>query len=164
MLKECLPEENVIRAILSAHWDQKKNRISSDLFKGINISVSRLFILPLNDLFKIFHKELDRPDFQPPKFVLGAGEIKIGHLQYVGINHTEPTKISVIPTPTVINPAHAEIPEKITKGLSRKIIQALIIHKESSRVSHLKDFFSDLARLGRCLIRGLVWGRGKLFK
>lgn len=41
---ECPPEEDVARAITSAHWDANKNRFSSDLFKGEGISVSRLAI------------------------------------------------------------------------------------------------------------------------
>jgi len=56
---ECSSEESIVRAITSAHWDAVKNRYSSDLFKGEGTSVSRLAISTLEELFHIFHLQLD---------------------------------------------------------------------------------------------------------
>lgn len=126
---KCPPNENVLRAIYTAHWDERKNRWSSSLFKGSGISVSRLAILELSELFAIFHEELD----SPPKnrFVVGGGEINIGRLQEIGrIYEPLPTELTVEEEPTDINPAHAEIPENISKGLALVIIKALILHRD----------------------------------
>src|SRR5258705_12366203 len=125
----CRPEENILRAIHTAHWDQSKGRFSSELFKGRCTSVSRLSILSLNELFRIFHNELD----SPPKnrSVFAAGEINIGRLQEIGLGFAaNPTNLTVEEDPTEANPAHAVIPEKISKGLAMKIIRALIVHRE----------------------------------
>jgi hypothetical protein len=70
--RECPPDEDVLRAILTAHWDERKNRLSSSLFSGTGTSVSRLSILGLADLFTIFHQELAAP---PRSQVIGGGEI-----------------------------------------------------------------------------------------
>ncbi|MHB9074735.1 MAG: hypothetical protein ACYC6G_14560 [Desulfobaccales bacterium] len=130
MLFECLNEENIVRAILSSHWDQKHERFSSDLFRGPGISVSRLVILSLEKLFEIFHKELDRLNLSPQNIVEWAGEINVGLLKDIGLNHKKnPTEITVISMPTDSNPAHAEIPQKLSKGLAKSIIKALKIHK-----------------------------------
>lgn len=132
MLSECLPDENIVRAILSSHWDPKHERFSSDLFRGPGISVSRLVILCLEKLFAIFHNELDKPNLSPPNIVEWAGEINVGLLQKVGLEHKpNPTNITVIPKPTEPNPAHAEIPQKLSKGLAKSIIKALKIHRHN---------------------------------
>lgn len=127
---KCPPEENIVRAITSAHWDAKKNRYSSDLFKGEGTSVSRLAISSLEELFRIFHHQLDKP---PNKIVTSAGEINVGQLQSIGRSYTPPTELTVVPRPTPENPAHAEIPQKISRGLAFKIINALVIHADITR-------------------------------
>lgn len=126
---ECLREENIVRAITSADWDAKNNRYSSDLFKGERKSVSRLSILALEELFRIFHRQLDK---LPDKIVVKAGEINVGHLQNIGRNHSSPVVLTVVPDPIPDNPAHAEIPQKISRGLALKIIAALILHEDKS--------------------------------
>jgi len=88
---DCSPEENVVRAITSAHWDANANRYSSDLFKGAGTSVSRLAISTLDELFRIFHLQLDK---LPDRVVISAGEINIGQLQDIGRNYTPPIELS----------------------------------------------------------------------
>jgi hypothetical protein len=126
--QQCPPEENILRAILNAFWDETKGRWSSELFRGENLSVSRLSILGISELLAIFHRELDSPPKQ--RTVIGGGEINIGNLQFIGRNYQQPIELVVEEDPTPTNPAHAEIPQKITKGLARKIIVALTIHRE----------------------------------
>jgi hypothetical protein len=54
-------------------------------------------------------------------------------LRSIGQNHKEaPVKLTVEIDPTEKNPAHAEIPHKITRGLAFKIIKELKLHSDSS--------------------------------
>lgn len=126
---QCSPEENILRAIHTAHWDERRNRWSSSLFKGPGTSVSRLAILSMTELFAIFHRDLD----SPPKNrrVVGGGEINIGLLQEVGWGFQDkPTGLTVEEDPLETNPAHAEIPQDISKGLAFAIIRALTLHND----------------------------------
>jgi len=132
---EVLSEENIVRAIHKAWWDEQENRKESSIFKGQNISVSRLSILNLDELFVIFHKQLDT---SPNGVIIGAGEINVRQLKEVGRNFTaNPTELTVEVDPIkgdaekriVENPAHAEIPQKISRGLANKIIDELIFHR-----------------------------------
>lgn len=125
---ECPPEENVLRAILTAHRDEHKDSWSSSLFKGSETSVSRLSILGITELFEIFHQELDSP---PKRQVIGGGEINIGRLQEIGRGYEHKrTELSVEEDPTVTNPAHAFIPQYISRGLAFEIIRALTVHRD----------------------------------
>ena len=123
-------KENIVRAIRTADWDKKKNRFSSDLFKGPYTSVSRLSILSLKELFEIFHRDLDREISDPPNIVRWAGEINVGNMQRIGLTHQKPIQITVEQDPTPNNIAHAEIIQKLSRGLSIKIINSLIIHED----------------------------------
>jgi hypothetical protein len=122
---ECADGEEVVRAVTTAHWDPAEGRVSSSLFKGERISLSRLEILPLPLLLEIFDRELARP---PERSVLGAGEIRVSRLKQIGAAFEHPVALSVEVDPTPSNPAHAEIPQRISKGLSRRIVDALVIH------------------------------------
>ncbi len=126
----CSPEEDIVRAIHNAHFDEEKGRLSSSLFKGQNTSVSRLAILPLPELFKIFHEDLDKP---PERLVYAAGEINIGHLIYIGESHSQPLSLTVEEAILPHNTAHAEIPQKISKGLALRINRELKIHSDNGR-------------------------------
>jgi len=122
-MEECPPEEEVLRAIRRADWDKKKNRYSSGLFKGRDVSISRLRILSYSEILKIFRADFDD---RPTGPLEGTGQINVGHLQKIGINYkANPTKLTVVPKPLEGNRAHAEIPQNISKGLAREIIDAL---------------------------------------
>lgn len=121
----CGDDEDVVRAITTAHWDPMEGRISSSLFKGENVSVSRLRILPLSVLLDIFDRELVRP---PERSVRGAGEIRVRRLRQIGREFQHPVELTVEQDPTPGNPAHAEVPQHISKGLSRRIVDALVVH------------------------------------
>jgi hypothetical protein len=65
------------------------------------------------------------------------GEISVGRLQDIGNGYQvgpadklvdQPTKLTVVEKPEDWNPAHAVIPEKITRGLANKILPALVRH------------------------------------
>lgn len=123
---ECSPEENVVRAIHSAQWDRAKDRKSSAIFTGKDISVSRLSVLGLRELFAIFHEQLDG---SPNGTIIAVGEINVGELQRIGREYEYSIELTVEQDPQEGNPAHAVIPQEIKKrGLARVIIEALIIH------------------------------------
>lgn len=122
-------EENVVRAIHSAWWDIRENRKDSSIFKGENISVSRLSILTLESLFKIFHVQLDS---SPNGIIVGAGEINVGRLREIGKEHESSIKLSVVEAPFEENPAHAEVPQKISRGLAKRIIKELLFHQDQN--------------------------------
>lgn len=135
--QELARTERVVRAILETHYNKAKNHYSSDLFMNGDISLSRLAIKSYDEIVDIFLYELDKPN----RAVVGTGEISVGDLQDIGLNHTDkPTSITVIQKPEKLNTAHAEMPQKISKGLSRKIIAKLQkqeIHRKSKLQSVL---------------------------
>lgn len=123
--EECPPEEEVLRAIRRADWDKRKNRYSSSLFKGCDISISRLAILSYNEIVKIFRADFDD---RPTGPLEATGQISVGELQKIGTNYkANPTNLTVVPKPLKDNCAHAEIPQNISKGLAKQIIGALKI-------------------------------------
>ena len=102
--RECPPEESVLRAVHTAHWDEQNQRWFSDLFKGRDVSVSRLSILGLTELFAIFHVELDSS--AKNRFVNGGGEINVGKLQETARAYPHhPTELTVEEDPTETNRA-----------------------------------------------------------
>lgn len=66
------------------------------------------------------------------------GEIAIGQLQEIGQTYQsgppeklkpDPVKLTVEEAPEEWNPAHAEIPQNITRGLANKILPALKLRR-----------------------------------
>jgi hypothetical protein len=117
------PDEDIVHAILTDKWDGE--RPSPRLFRGQNVSVSRLAVIPLTDHWDMFRQRLENP---PERRLERIGEINVGHLEQIGRDYKDPIELSVEPKPEDWNRAHAEIPQKITKGLSRKIVNALKLH------------------------------------
>ena len=67
---------------------------------------------------------------QPPERRLEMiGEINVGRLQKLGRGYATPLELTVEPKPEDWNPAHAEIPQKITRGLANKIPPELKLHR-----------------------------------
>lgn len=132
----CPPEEEVVRAICSPqHYDPDLNRISPSLFAGRGgVSLSRLKLIPLEEHWDLFRGELESP---PARLHL-IGQISVRRLQEIGNNYEEgpaerkkprPIKLTVEEAPVSWNPAHAEIPEAITRGLANQIVPALTLHR-----------------------------------
>jgi hypothetical protein len=123
-------EENIVRAICTDKWDGE--HISPSLFKGQNISVSRLALIPLGDHWDLFRNHVQKP---PERLLALIGEINVGELHRVGKQHELPAEITVEPDPLDWNHAHAVIPQKISRGLATRIVRALKIHRESEQDS-----------------------------
>lgn len=109
-------EEDILRAVCEAHWDGR--RLDSDLFEGKGLSVSRLTITSFPDLCRIFRDTIKAPTVM-------TAEINVGNLQDIGESHTPRKELTVEEIPLPDNPAHAEIPQRISTGLARKIVAAV---------------------------------------
>lgn len=117
------PDENVVRAICSDKWDGQ--RLAPSLFVGAGTSVSRLSVIALEDHWDLFRKHVQRP---PQRMLAMLGEIGVGRLQAIGRAHEPMTELTVEPKPEEWNRAHAEIPQRISRGLANKILLELIRH------------------------------------
>jgi len=56
-------------------------------------------------------------------------EINVGRLQDVGRSYSPSIELTVEPKPEQWNPAHTEIPQRITKGLANRILPELTLHR-----------------------------------
>lgn len=121
------PSEHIVRAICSDKWDGE--RLSPSLFVGENTSVSRLALIPLEDHWDMFRSYVQRP---PQRILQMMGEINVGMLQEIGRAHAPPSDLTVEPKPEDWNSAHAEIPQKISRGLANRILPALKLHRATS--------------------------------
>jgi hypothetical protein len=123
--EQCSPDEALLRAILRADWDSKRDRWSSDLFKGKGTSVSRLSVQSFAVTVAIFQRDFNQLDGGP---VIAVGEISVEKLQAVAICFSDnATILTVVEKPLDTNRGHAEIPQKISRGLAFKIIKALML-------------------------------------
>jgi len=121
-------EEDIVRAICTDKWDG--TRLAPSLFTGENTSVSRLAVIPLAEHWDLFRKRLEKP---PERRLELIGEINVGQLQRIGRAYTQPVELTVEPKPEDWNPAHAEIPQRITRGLANQIVNALKRHQAPAR-------------------------------
>ena len=120
-----LPQtEDIVRAVCTDKWDGE--RLSPSLFAGTNISVSRLAVAPLADHWDLFRQYVQKP---PERRLELIAQINVGHLQTIGLAHNPSAVLTVEPKPVDWNPAHAEIPQNITRGLANKILPELTLHQ-----------------------------------
>jgi len=69
---------------------------------------------------------LEKP---PERRLERIGEINVGRLQRIGRDYKKPIDLIVEAKPEDWNPAHAEIPQRITRGLANQIVNALKLHQ-----------------------------------
>lgn len=126
---ECNDSEFIIRAIRETNFDREKQRYSSSVFEGQNRSVSRIGVLPKDKILLIYHVQANKRKDQ----LIATGTIQIKKLKQIAqeykpekANKYQPPQLTVIATPMCVNKAHAEIPQKITKGLANRIIDPKI--------------------------------------
>lgn len=117
-------EENIVRAICTEKWDG--TRAAPSLFTGRDVSVSRLAVIPLSEHWDMFRMRFENP---PERRLERIGEINVGRLQQIGHDYEQRTVLTVEPKPEDWNAAHAEIPQRITRGLANKIVHALQLHQ-----------------------------------
>lgn len=120
-------EEDIVRAVCTDRWDGE--RLAPSLFVGQNTSVSRLAIVSLQDHWDLFRQYVEDP---PERRLELIAQINVGQLQQIGRSRTPAQELTVEPKPEPWNPAHAEIPQKITRGLANMILPKLTLHKPTS--------------------------------
>lgn len=118
-----ISSEDMVRAVCTGKWDGE--RLAPSLFVGENTSVSRLAIVSLRDHWDLFRQYVEKP---PDRKLELIAEIKVGRLQELGRSHDPSVELTVEPKPEAWNPAHAEIPQRITRGLANRILPALTRH------------------------------------
>lgn len=129
--RHCGVEESVLRAFYSPdEYDPVSGRISPSLFKRKNTSLSRLYILPLCKQWEIFRNVPTDP--QVRRFE-GFGEILVGKIKELGLNHSQPRVLSVVEDPLDWNPAHAIVPERISESIAKQINSKLDRHLEETK-------------------------------
>lgn len=117
-------EEDIARAICSEKGDPL--RISPSLMRGPNTSVSRLTIVPLDETWEVFRKNVENP---PNRKLEKIGTINVGRLKEIGATYSpQPTSVTVEVDPLPGYPSHAIIPPKLSRGLATKIVNELNIH------------------------------------
>ena len=121
--------EDIARAICSDKFDPETGEMSSSLFKGARTSVSRLSVCPLEPTWELFRLRVEKP---PERTLQRIGVVNVGNLGEIGRSYApNPTPLSVEPVPLDGYPSHAEIPQKISRGLAFEIIKNLTIHEAS---------------------------------
>ena len=123
-------EEDIVRAVCTDKWDGE--RLSPSLFVGEGLSVSRLAITPLADHWDLFREYVEKP---PERRLERIAEINVGRLQDIGRSYQQPVELTVEPKSEDWNPAHAEIPQRITRGLANKIRPELTNHNPPNSFS-----------------------------
>lgn len=115
--------EDIAKAICSDKLDPATGELSASLFKGAGSSVSRLAICPLEETWDLFRQRVEKP---PERALERIGVINVGQLAEVGRTYSDnPTELTVEAVPLEGYPSHAEIPQKISRGLSNAILKNL---------------------------------------
>lgn len=115
MPESCPDEENVLRAIREAWYDGV--RLGTEAFEGKEVSLSRLAISSYEDICRILNADLAP--------LACVGEINVGAIRETGRTHETPKELTVESAPSRRNPAHAHIPQRISKGLARRLAERL---------------------------------------
>ena len=121
--------EDIAKAVCSEKFDPATGEVSGSLFKGSGSSVSRLSLCPLDETWDLFRQRVEKP---PDRNLERIGVINVGLLAEIGGNFkNNPTTLTVEAVPLDGYLSHAEIPQKISRGLSNEIVRSLALHQES---------------------------------
>jgi hypothetical protein len=120
--------EDIAKAICSDKFDPDTGEISASVFTGSGSSVSRLSLCPLEDTWDLFRQRVEKP---PARTLERIGVINVGKLGEIGRDFkSNPTSLTVEAVPLDGYPSHAEIPQKISRGLANEIVRNLDLKKE----------------------------------
>lgn len=120
--------EDIAKAVCSDKFDVASGEVSASLFKGSGSSVSRLSLCPLEATWELFRYRVEKP---PQRTLERVGVINVGRLVEVGLDfENNPTVLTVEAVPLEGYLSHAEIPQKISRGLSNEIVKNLILEQD----------------------------------
>ena len=120
-----MAKQNIARAICTEKWDGTR-AAPSGFYAGWGVSVSRLAVIPLAEHWDMLPNVVRKPARAPTGSRIG--EINVGRLQQIH-DYPRRSELTVESKPEDWNPAHAEIPQRITRGLANKIVDALKLHQ-----------------------------------
>lgn len=123
------PTEDIAKAVCLDEFDPLTGTVSASLFKDKGCSVSRLAICSREDTWELFRQRVENP---PLRSLQRIGVINVGKLQEIGSAYeSNPTSLTVEAVLLEGYLSHAEIPQKITRGLSNEIVRNLLIYREA---------------------------------
>lgn len=111
-------DEGIVRAICSDKFDGE--RVSPSAYTGDNVSVSRLAILSIEDLWQILAEEASSP---PERVLMRLGKNHVRDVMTVGMESVPPVSLGVHADPTEANPAHAEIRPRLSRGQANRLLK-----------------------------------------
>jgi hypothetical protein len=127
-------EESVVRAICSDKIDPVNGKIATSLFKGREISLSRLAIIPLARQWPLLAATVQK---LPGRKLEKLGELTVADVEDIGATYRQtempppaPTILTVEDQPIAQNPAHAIIPQEIkADGLAKALRARVVVHE-----------------------------------
>lgn len=143
----CDDSELVLRAIHESDYDG--TRVSPSIhrvYRGKNVSVSRLTIYSRTKIFSIFHRDFDKPK---KSRVVAAAEISCGQIKSVSAAHIKQHKLKTDPKRVRCNSipgndAHAEIEGTINDGLAKALYRNSKLRRENILVRYMYSFLSTI--------------------
>ncbi len=108
----CTPDEVIVRAIHTQHYDAQTGILRYKLFEGRNISVSRLQILTIEELFPIFTADIDSP---PERMIIQVGSLGVQELIRLAKENPnpetkQPADLKVIQDPCPVQKEYKQYP------------------------------------------------------
>jgi len=122
-------EEDVVRAFARTNGMERGPRPAFSPGRTSQSAGLQSFRFP--NIGTCFRNHLEKP---PERRLERIGEINVGRLQRIGRDYKKSIDLTVEAKPEDWNLAHAEIPQRITRGLANQIVNALrlISHRDES--------------------------------
>ena len=124
--------ERVLRAVCSDKFDPATGRVAKSLFKGAEISLSRLRIVSLPKQWPLLASTVQK---LPGRRLERLGEIGVDRIEDIGAAYRTdergcPAALKVVADPLPHNEAHAIIVEEIkSDALARALVAELRLHE-----------------------------------
>jgi hypothetical protein len=115
----CAPDEIIVRAIHTEHYDATTRILRPKVFEGRDVSVSRLQILTIEELFPIFTADIDAP---PERIIIQVGSLKVQELMRLAqdnpnLETKQSAKLDVIQDPCPVQKDYKQHPTSSFEGV-----------------------------------------------
>jgi hypothetical protein len=123
--------ERVVRAVCSDKFDPATRKVAKSLFKGAEISLSRLDVVPIGRQWRLLASTVQK---LPGRRLERLGEIGVDRIEDVGAAYRrdekgEPVPLTVVEDRLPHNEAHAIIVEDIkSDALAKALVSELRLH------------------------------------